>query len=107
VIEVTEKKYGPHPYYQVVLDDGTGWVFVKWFHGSFLRNSVRRDVQIAVSGKVSVFKEYRQFINPRVQVLYDATRGDLSQDELLPVYPASGKLTSSTIATSSSSPAAG
>ena len=97
VIEVDERRFGPRPYFQAMLDDGTGWVFVKWFHGGYLRDHIRPGIQIAVNGKVGVYKEYLQFINPRHQIIYDPEGADLSQDELLPVYPAGAGLSSGVI----------
>lgn len=98
VKEVEDRTTGPHPYLQCLLQDESGWVFVKWFHGSFLRNRVKPGVQLAVSGKTSVFREYVQFVNPSLQVLYDPAGTNLAQDELLPVYPAGGGLASNVIA---------
>jgi ATP-dependent DNA helicase RecG len=97
VVEVNERQGGRVPFLQCGIDDGTGCVLVKWFHGGYLRDKVRDGAQIAVSGKTSVFKENIQFINPKVQVIYDPAGTDLSQDELLPVYPAGGRLTSGII----------
>jgi ATP-dependent DNA helicase RecG len=94
---IDERRYGPRPFFQCTLDDGGGWVFVKWFHGGYLRDRIRPGIQLAVSGKVSVFREYRQFVNPRYQVIYDPEGTNLQQDELLPVYPAGARLTSGVI----------
>ncbi len=97
VQEVSERQFGPRPFFQCTIDDGTGWVFVKWFHGGYLRDRIRPGIQIAVSGKVSVYREYPQFVNPRLQIVYDPQSTNLRQDELLPVYPASGVLSSGVI----------
>jgi ATP-dependent DNA helicase RecG len=97
VVEVNERQGGRVPYLQCGIDDGTGCVLVKWFHGGYLRDQVRDGAQVAVSGKTTVFKENIQFINPKVQVIHDPSGTDLSQDELLPVYPAGGRLTSAII----------
>ncbi|MCK4602018.1 MAG: DEAD/DEAH box helicase, partial [Phycisphaerae bacterium] len=102
VIEANEQRFGRRPYFQCSLDDGTGCVTVKWFHGGYLRDSIKEGIQLIVSGKVSIYKKTLQFINPRSQIIWDpAARGELSQaganlqaDELLPVYPAGAKLTS-------------
>ena len=98
VKDVTERRYGSKPFLQCLLDDGDGWVFVKWFHGGYLRDRIRPGVTLAVSGKVSVFQEYLQFVNPRHQVIHDPQGTNLNEDELLPVYPASGQLSSPIIA---------
>ena len=98
VLEVEEKRYGKRPFLSCTIDDGTGWVIVKWFHGGYLRDTVRPGITLAVSGKVSVYQEYNQFINPRHQIIWDPRGTDLSSDELMPVYPAGANLSSGVIA---------
>ncbi|HUT61949.1 MAG TPA: ATP-dependent DNA helicase RecG [Phycisphaerae bacterium] len=98
VIEVQERPYGKRPFFQCTIDDGTAMVNARWFHGGYLRSRITPGVQIALSGKVSTFRDYPQLINPNVQLLYDATGADLLEDELLPVYPAAGRLSSGIIA---------
>ncbi|MCY2925179.1 MAG: OB-fold nucleic acid binding domain-containing protein [Planctomycetota bacterium] len=95
---VSENRFSQRPSFQCTLDDGTGFVLCKWFHAPYLRDAIKPGLVLAVSGKVSVYKETLQFIHPMHQVLYDADGKDLSKDELLPVYPAGGKLTSGIIA---------
>ncbi|HNX27469.1 MAG TPA: ATP-dependent DNA helicase RecG, partial [Phycisphaerae bacterium] len=51
-----------------------------------------------VSGKVCRYRGALQFINPGHQVIYDPHGTSLDRDELMPVYPASGKLSSNIIA---------
>jgi ATP-dependent DNA helicase RecG len=94
VRQVEERRFGPHPFLQAMLDDGTGWVFVKWFHGGYLRDRIRAGIHIAVSGRSSVYREYIQFVNPKHQILFDPAGTKLDEDELLPVYPASATLSS-------------
>ncbi len=98
VIETRELRFGKRPFFECSLDDGTGCVTVKWFHGGYLRDRIKSGSNMVVSGRVSTYKEAIQFINPRFEVLWDAEAADLSQDELLPVYPAGAKLTSGHIA---------
>ncbi len=98
VLEVEERRYARRPFLQCCLDDGTGWVLAKWFHGGYLRDCVKPGITLAVSGKVSVFREHLQFINPRHQIVHDPASASLAADELLPVYPAGARLTSGHIA---------
>jgi len=98
VLEVQNRPFGRRPFFSCRLDDGTGWVLVKWFHGGYLAERIKPGLYLAVSGKVSVYREHLQFINPRHQILYQPDQADLSADELLPVYPAGGKLSSRHIA---------
>jgi ATP-dependent DNA helicase RecG len=98
VVDIREQSYGRRPFFECTLDDGTGMINVRWFHGGYLSGSIKPGLQIAVSGKVSVWREVLQFVNPQHQILWDAAGMKLDQDELLPVYPAGAKLTSPMIA---------
>ena len=97
VREVDYRPYGRKPFFSCMLEDDTGWVLVKWFHGGYLRGRIRPGIHIAVSGKVSVYREHLQLINPRHQILWDPEGAYLTSDELLPVYPAAGKIPSGLI----------
>ncbi len=97
VVEVNERRYGRRPFFACGIDDGTGCVLVRWFHGGYLRDQIQDGIQIAVSGKVSIYKENIQFINPQFQILWDPAGAKLDADELLPVYPAGAKLSSGMI----------
>ena len=99
--EVIEARYvarGKRPWFECSVDDGTGWITLKWFHGGYLRRKITPGITLAASGATSIYRESLQMVNPAFQVLYDAAGTDLSSDELLPVYPAGGKLTSNHIA---------
>ncbi|MFW5840191.1 MAG: OB-fold nucleic acid binding domain-containing protein, partial [Planctomycetota bacterium] len=97
-IEFAENRpLGRKPFFSAQLSDQTGFVLLKWFHGGYLEDKIRPGLQIAASGKVSVYKETLQMVNPRFQVIYDPDEADFDQDQLLPVYPAGGKLTSQII----------
>ena len=98
VMETDYQPFGRRPYFACSIDDGTGWVTVKWFHGGYLRDRIKPGLHLVISGRVSVFKESIQFINPRMQILWDPQGTDLGSDELLPVYPASATLPSRVIA---------
>ena len=97
VSDCQERSFGPRPFFQCTLRDETGRIVVRWFHGGYLQATIRPGIQLAVSGGLSQYKGRLQFINPRHQVIWDPAATDLSQDELLPVYPAGGKLRSATI----------
>jgi ATP-dependent DNA helicase RecG len=98
VRETEYRAFGRRPYFACSVDDGTGWVTVKWFHGGYLRDRIKTGLHVLISGKVSVYKECLQFINPRWQIIWDPAGTDLGSDELLPVYPAAGPLPSGLIA---------
>jgi ATP-dependent DNA helicase RecG len=95
--EVQYKAFGRLPYLACTLDDGTAVIMLKWFHGGYLRDTIKTGLTIAAAGKVSVYKETLQLANPRFQIIHDVAQTDLSQDELLPVYPAMAAMPSSLI----------
>ncbi len=97
VRETNYKAFGRKPYFECGLDDGSGWVVAKWFHGGYLKDRIKPDMHIAISGKVSVYRETLQFINPRWEVIWDPAGTNLDADELLPVYPACGPMPSGLI----------
>lgn len=97
VVAVNDKSFGRKPSFECTLDDGTAMINAKWFYGGYLRDKIKPGISLAVSGKVTRFGEYPQFINPRMQILFDPQNAKLAEDELLPVYPASGKLSSGVI----------
>ncbi len=98
VITVKEHRYGKRPFLQAQLQDDTGWVFLKWFNSGYLRDRLKPGMRIAANAKVSTYRESLQMVNPRFQIIWDPDGTDLSQDELMPVYPAGKKLTSPMIA---------
>ncbi len=98
VVHTGYKPFGRRPYFECTLRDETGWVGVKWFHGGYLRSQIREGMTIAVSGKVGVYREAIQFVNPEFQTIWAPESTDLDKDELMPVYPAGGQLSSGRIA---------
>ena len=97
VISVEQSRHARKPWFACCIEDSTGWVIVKWFHGGYLRETIKPGINLAVSGKVSVYRQNIQLINPSHQVLWDPEGTNLSADELLPVYPAGSALTSGQI----------
>ena len=95
---ISDRAYGKRPFFQCRLSDETGRVTVRWFHGGYLRDRIKPGIHLAVSGSVSEYKRSLQFINPRFQVVWDPAGTRLDEDELMPVYPAGGKLSSPQIA---------
>jgi ATP-dependent DNA helicase RecG len=98
VVEVQEKTFGRKPYFECTLDDGTAMVNAKWFHGGYLRDQIKEGIRIAVSGRVSIYRECREFINPRLQILYEPGQSPPGHDELMPVYPSTAELPSGVLA---------
>jgi len=98
VRHVEVRSRGRRPYFECILHDPTGWISLKWFHGQYLQDRIRPGIHLAASGKVGVYREALQLINPEFQMLWDDDRTGLDRDELLPVYPAGAKLSSHVIA---------
>ena len=97
VSETDYKPFGRKPYFECSLDDGTGWVVAKWFHGGYLKDRIKPGMHLAVNGRISVYKETLQFVNPRFDVIWSPEETNLQADELLPVYPACGPIPSGLI----------
>ena len=97
VTEVGENRRGNRPLFHCTISDGTGWVQLKWFHSLYLRGRIRPGLHLAASGNLSVYREVLQIVNPQFQTLWGPENVDLDHDELLPVYPAGGKLSSNVI----------
>lgn len=97
---VSAKLGGPRnkPIFSVTIEDETALISIRWFFGGYLAKTIRPDTVIAVSGKVGSYRGVLQFINPKHQVIYDPQGAALDRDELMPVYPATGKLSSNIIA---------
>ena len=94
VTALKENRFTRKPFFQVELEDETGSVPVKWFGGGYLRDKINHGMQLAVSGKTSIYRKRLQFINPQFQIIYDPSGTNLDRDELMPVYPAGRQLTS-------------
>lgn len=83
--------------FEIQLRDDSAAITAKWFHGGYLSQSLLPGIVVALNGKISSYKNVLQIVNPRHQIIYDPSGAKLDQDELLPVYPAGGKLTSNII----------
>ena len=94
VAAIKDTRFGRKPFFQVELQDDTGSVLVKWFGGGYLRDKISGGMQLAVSGKTSIYRKRLQFINPQFQIVFDPAGTNLDRDELMPVYPAGRQLTS-------------
>lgn len=73
--------------YEVVVEDGTGTLSLKWFQWSttYLKRICRKGNVLFLSGKVSRFGETLQIIHPDVVVLEDEVEGDAFR-KIVPLY---------------------
>ncbi|MCK5113799.1 MAG: ATP-dependent DNA helicase RecG [Phycisphaerae bacterium] len=92
------QRHARRPIFEIQLRDESASITAKWFHGGYLAQSLRPGLVVALNGKISSYNNVLQMVNPKHQIIYDPSGAKLDQDELLPVYPAGGKLTSNIIA---------
>ena len=87
----------PRPRFEATLDDGTRKLSLIWFHGGYLRTRIHPGMTIRVQGKVRFFRNFPQMANPRWEVV-DSETAPITESKFRPIYPASLKLPSETIA---------
>lgn len=73
--------------YEIILDDGTGEVKLKWFHffQSTFQRKIQNDRELIVSGKVSRFKHMFEIHHPDFEV-FTGEKDHLSFGKIIPVY---------------------
>jgi len=87
------------PALRVNLSDSTGRLRVMWFNASFLRDRITRGQLLRLYGKVAVDRDLAHLTNPRVDWLdADADPASWDYGRMVPVYPATEKLSSAQIA---------
>ena len=70
----------------VDLSDGHGYLSLSFFNQPWRAQQLREGMEVAVSGKVSVFRGRRQMANPVVEVVEGEWQG-----RVVPIYPQSEK----------------
>ncbi len=80
--------------------DGTGRVRARWFNAPYVAEQVRPGCTIRVTGRVETDPDgrYAQFANPRFTICSEDEPFTGDADYFEPVYPATGTLTSKSIA---------
>ena len=90
--------------FEATLDDGTGKLALAWFNSAFLRQQIHPGDQLVVQGMVKQFRNLPQMAQSKWSKVDEGESGDAGMDAtaapavLRPVYPASMKLSSETIA---------
>ena len=87
----------PRPRFEATIDDGTRKLSLIFFHGGYLRPKLHPGTTIRVQGKVRFFRNFPQMVNPRWEVV-DSETPTISESKFRPIYPASLRLPSETIA---------
>lgn len=87
---------------EVVISDGTGQLTLIFFNQHWRENDLRIGRQALFAGQITVFNNKRQLAHPEYQLLDDdaEVNADDFTSEFLPVYPATSKMPSWTIAKS-------
>jgi ATP-dependent DNA helicase RecG len=79
---------------EAVVDDGSGRVNLVFFNQPWRERQLGAGTEVALYGKLDVFRGKRQLTNPVVDVLGRA--GDAKTGVVVPIYPQSGKADVST-----------
>jgi ATP-dependent DNA helicase RecG len=97
VIAVNYIPSRPRPRFEATLDDGTEKLALVWFHGAYLRTRIHPGMNIRVQGQVKFFRNLPQMAQARWEVV-DAGTARIEESKFRPIYPASMRLPSETIA---------
>ncbi|HLL89836.1 MAG TPA: ATP-dependent DNA helicase RecG, partial [Tepidisphaeraceae bacterium] len=87
----------PRPRFEATLDDGTGKLALVFFNAAWLRTKVHPGLQLRVKGKVGFFRNLPQMANPKWEPI-EADAAVVAEEKFVPVYPATERLASDTIA---------
>lgn len=87
---------------EAVITDGTGKLTLVWFNQHWRENDLRVGRRGLFSGQVSIFNNKRQLTHPEYELLADDQEIDATNyvDQFIPVYSASARVQSWTIARS-------
>ena len=87
--------------FEATLDDGTGKLALAWFNSAFLRTQIHPGDQLVVQGMVKMFRNLPQMAQGKWSKVEDGDvpgEANATPAVLRPIYPASMKLNSETIA---------
>jgi ATP-dependent DNA helicase RecG len=79
------------PVVEAVVDDGTSLLNVVFFNQGWRERQLPVGTEVALFGKLDVYRGKRQMTNPVVDVLGRAGMADEKTGVIVPVYPQSGK----------------
>lgn len=90
---------GRSPIFHVELQDASGSVHARFFHGSYLESRLKEGQRLVVHGKVDV-DPYRparlEMVNPQIELIGgdDAPADSTEVGRIVPIYEAIGKISS-------------
>ena len=70
---------------KAIIGDDSGNIEIVWFNNTWVGHSLKANQQLAVSGRVRIFRGRKVFENPEYEVLSD--KGSTHTGRLVPVYP--------------------
>jgi len=79
------------PIVEAVVHDGTSMLNVVFFNQAWRERQLPEGTEVALFGKLEVYRGKRQMTNPVVDVLGGRGGGDEKTGKIVPVYPQSGK----------------
>lgn len=82
--------------FTATLADDSGTLNLTWFNAGYLREKLHPGLTLRVQGKVKLFNNYPQIVNPKWEPL-DDTDAPARDERLRPVYPATEDLPSAVI----------
>ena len=90
---------GRRPNLRCTIADTTGTCVLRWFNQPYGAKGLHRGANVIASGKVQIYDEHLELIQPRIDVLpHDAKVSNRRRPpELMGVYPASGEVNSGAI----------
>ena len=94
---VASQGYGRKGRFEATLVDDTGTLSLAWFNAGYLRDKLHPGMTIRVQGKVKLFNNYPQMVNPKWEPLDNPDMTPAKDERLRPVYPATEDLPSAVI----------
>ena len=82
--------------FEATLEGQGGRILLTWFNARYLVDKLHPGHQIRVWGKVDTFREYRQMVNPKWELL-DDSQAPARDERIRPIYPASEQINSAAI----------
>lgn len=85
------KWYGRKKIFEVTVDDGTGFLKLKWFKGNerYLRTLLATGKKAVLTGEVRGWNQLKEMIHPDFEILDDAEPGEsgsLNFGRIVPIY---------------------
>ncbi len=88
IVESRIQHYRRTRAYEVTVDDGSGLLTAKWFHGNFayLKNILKKEQRVIVTGEVKGYGFGKEMIHPDYEVLTAKDNELLHFKRIVPVY---------------------